>query len=84
VIRPATALDLEQVVRTQQGNSHPIVRRSDTMYLINEALARAHIDERHEEARNASQAIRIVRARRAQRRAAEAIIRSRRAAAHVH
>lgn len=53
------------------------------MYLLNEALARAHIDTRHEEARNAVVAARIVRARRTQRRATEAVIRSRRAAAHI-
>ena len=83
MIRTTATLDLEGVLRTQSSQVHHTAQRSSTMFLMNEALARAHIDTRQQEARSAAVAVRIVRARRAQRRAAEAVIRSRRAAAHL-
>lgn len=56
-------------------------RRSITMYLMHEDLARAHMDERRAEARRGAQAARMARAQRLQRRAESAAMRARRAAA---
>jgi len=54
-------------------------RRSSTMYLLYEDLARAHLDERRAEARRGARAARMARAQRMQRRAESAAQRARRA-----
>ena len=53
------------------------------MFLLNEDLARAHADDLRMEARHASAAGRLARARRLNRRASELAVRARRANARV-
>jgi hypothetical protein len=55
--------------------------RNREMQLIQEALARAHMHERQHEAEQESRAVRLVTARRMQRRAERASLRARRALA---
>ncbi len=53
------------------------------MFVMNEDLARAHANDLRMEARRASKAGRLVRARRLERRASELAVRARRANARV-
>lgn len=53
------------------------------MFIVNEDFARAHANDLRLEARRASQATRLVRARRLERRASELAVRARRANARV-
>ena len=57
--------------------------RSSVMYLLNEDLARAHMDARRAEAQRGALAARMARAQRLQRRAETAAHRARRAAARA-
>jgi hypothetical protein len=69
----------EDVTTTGANDSRQ--NRTREMQLIHEALARAHMDERMREAEHQRQALRMVAARRMQRRAERASLRARRALA---
>lgn len=73
--------DLGVTLMTDQTETKP--RRSSTMYLINEELARAHMGERRAQARRGARAARLSRTQRLQRRAEDVALRARRAAARA-
>jgi hypothetical protein len=66
---------------TTSGANDSRQNRNREMQLIQEALARAHMHERRHEAARESRAMRLVTARRMQRRAERASLRARRALA---
>lgn len=72
-----------RLMGTPARTTNDIATRRFAMFLMNENLARAHIQDLQHEARSASQASRIVRARRLQRRADEIALRARRANARI-
>lgn len=73
--------DLRVTLMTDQTETKP--RRSSTMYLIHEELARAHTNERRAQARRGARAARLSRAQRLQRRAEAVALRARRATAQA-
>lgn len=73
--------DLGVTLMTDQTENEP--RRSFTMYLIHEELARAHMSERRAQARRGARAARMSRAQRLQRRAEDVALRARRATARA-
>ncbi|MER5211106.1 hypothetical protein ABT063_11095 [Streptomyces sp. NPDC002838] len=74
-----TGSAIEDVTTTGANDSRQ--NRTREMQLIPEALARAHMHERLQEAERERQAVRLVTARRMQRRAERASLRARRALA---
>ncbi|GHF14674.1 MULTISPECIES: hypothetical protein [Streptomyces] len=71
----------EAPVRDTSGALKPRQNRNLEMQLIPEALARAHMQDRLQEAESERRAVRLVAARRMQRRAERASLRARRALA---
>ncbi|MFC6596022.1 hypothetical protein [Kitasatospora paranensis] len=71
----------DQPVRLEQTTELQIQNRTLEMHLLQESLARAHMQERLREAENQRVGLRVVRANRLRRKAERASMRARRALA---
>ncbi|MGW6917228.1 hypothetical protein ACWGB8_25850 [Kitasatospora sp. NPDC054939] len=76
-----TAAAIDPTVRAEQTNELQIQNRTLEMQLLHESLARAHMQDRLQEAEHQRLVTRLVRADRLRRRAERASMRARRALA---
>ena len=76
-----TAAAVDPTVRAEQTTELQIQNRTLEMQLLHESLARAHMQDRLQEAEHERLALRVVRARKLRRKAEQASLRARKALA---
>ncbi|MGE7436847.1 MULTISPECIES: hypothetical protein [Kitasatospora] len=76
-----TPAAIDSAVRAEQSTELQIQNRTREMHLLQESLARAHMQERLQEAEHQRLAVRVARAAKLKRRAERASLRARKALA---